>query len=297
MTEFNWTYQGKAPIKVRTFIMGYGITRTLLKKIKYHGGKTLVNGEPVLVNRKLTTNDIVTVVLPPEPENDHVPPSNLPIRIIFEDEHFLIVNKPAGVASVPAHNRANDSLVNRVKGYYQRQHYANQKIHIVTRLDKDTSGLVIFAKHHFAHSVLDKQLKDHRIKKTYLAIVAGQFSTDHFEIYLPIRRAADSLVKREIGLPGKMSVTEAWPLRRLKNRTLVKIRLHTGRTHQIRVHMKAVGHPLVGDWLYNPKDESFPRQALHCWQLRFFNPFCGRFINCTAPLPSDMKTYLAVYER
>lgn len=297
MTKFTWKYRGNAPIKLRTFIMGYGVTRTLLKKIKYHGGHTLVNGVPSLVNRKLAQNDVVTVILPPEPENDQVPASILPIHIIFEDEHFLVVNKPAGVASVPAHNRANNSLVNRVKGYYQRQHYANQKIHIVTRLDKDTSGLVIFAKHHLAHSVLDKQLKDHQIKKNYLAIVEGVFSTDHFEIDLPIQRVAGSLVMRQVGDPGKMSITEAWTKRRLVAHTLLDLRIHTGRTHQIRVHMKAIGHPLVGDWLYNPEDRSFPRQALHCARLRFFNPFCGRFVNCTAPLPDDMKTYLANNER
>lgn len=297
MTKFTWEYKGSSPIKVRTFIMGYGITRTLLKKIKYHGGQTLVNGEPSLVNRKLITNDVVTVVLPPEPENDNVPASDLPIQIVFEDEHFLVVNKSAGVASVPAHNRANDSLVNRVKGYYQRNHYANQKIHIVTRLDKDTSGLVIFAKHHFAHSVLDKQLKDHQIKKTYLAIVEGVFSTTHFEIYLPIKRAAGSLVKRQVGFPGKMSVTEAWTKQRLRQHTLLKLQIHTGRTHQIRVHMTAIGHPLVGDWLYNPEDKSFPRQALHCAGLRFFNPFAGHFVDCRAPLPDYMKTYLASHER
>lgn len=277
--------------------MGYGISRTLLKKIKYHGGQTFVNGEPSRVNRVLVSQDIVKVVLPPEPENDHLPASDLPIQIVFEDEHFLIVNKPAGVASVPAHNKANDSLVNRVKGYYERMGYANRKIHIATRLDKDTSGLVIFGKHHFAHSVLDKQLKDRQIQKTYLAIVAGTFSSAHFEIYLPIGRVPGSLVKRQVIWPGKMSVTEAWPVKRLVGHTLIRLRIHTGRTHQIRVHMSAIGHPLVGDWLYNPSDQSFPRQALHCAEVRFFNPFSGRYIDCHAPLPDDMKNYLARYER
>ncbi len=165
MTEFSWQYQGDSPIKARTFIMGYGVTRTLLKKIKYHGGQIRVNGQAVLANRMVDRGDVVTVVLPPEPENDHVAVSAVPLKIVHEDPNFLIVDKPAGVASVPSHNYAQDTLVNRVKGYYQRQGYANQKIHIVTRLDKDTSGLVIFAKHHFAHSVLDKQLKDRTIQK------------------------------------------------------------------------------------------------------------------------------------
>lgn len=275
--------------------MSYGITRTLLKKIKYHGGKTLVNGEASLVNRMLQTGDTVKVVLPPEPENDHVSVSNVPIEIVHEDPNFLVVNKPYGVTSVPAHNHV-DSLVNRVKGYYQRQGYANQKIHIVTRLDKDTSGLVIFAKHHFAHSVLDKQLKDRTIQKTYLAIVADRISTPHFEIYLPIGRADDSFVKRQVVDSGKMSVTEAWTVRRLAKQTLLKVRLHTGRTHQIRVHMAAIGHPLIGDWLYNSDDHSMTRQALHCAELTFYDPFAGRLLHCEARLPEDMQSYINLHK-
>ncbi|MDN6542444.1 MAG: RluA family pseudouridine synthase [Lentilactobacillus parabuchneri] len=297
MTEFIWKYNGSAPIKVRTFIMGHGITRTLLKKIKYHGGQTLVNGEPSLVNRLLDAGDVVKVVLPKEPENDHVSVSNVPIEIVYEDPNFLVVNKPAGVASVPSHNYSDDSLVNRVKGYYLRQHYANQKIHIVTRLDKDTSGLVIFAKHHFAHSVLDKQLKDRTIQKTYLAIVAGRIASPHFEIYLPIGRVEGSFVKRQVIDSGKLSVTEEWTVCRLAKQTLLRVRLHTGRTHQIRVHMREIGHPLIGDWLYNPDDHSLPRQALHCAELTFYDPFGDQEIHCQAPLPADMKSYISLNKR
>lgn len=296
MTDFTWKYTGRAPIKVRTFIMSYGITRTLLKKIKYHGGQTLVNGEQSLVNRMLQTGDTVKVVLPPEPENDHVSVSSVPIEIVDEDPNFLVVNKPAGVASVPSHNYSEDSLVNRVKGYYQRRGYANQKIHIVTRLDKDTSGLVIFAKHHFAHSVLDKQLKDRTIQKTYLAIVAGRISSPHFEIYLPIGRTEDSFVKRQVTDTGKMSVTEAWTVCRLAKQTLLRVQLHTGRTHQIRVHMDTIGHPLIGDWLYNPDDHSMARQALHCAELTFYDPFADRNIHCEARLPEDMRSYINLHK-
>lgn len=296
MTDFTWKYTGRAPIKVRTFIMSYGITRTLLKKIKYHGGQTLVNGEQSLVNRMLQTGDTVKVVLPPEPENDHVSVSSVLIEIVHEDPNFLVVNKPAGVASVPSHNYSEDSLVNRVKGYYQRRGYANQKIHIVTRLDKDTSGLVIFAKHHFAHSVLDKQLKDRTIQKTYLAIVAGRISSPHFEIYLPIGRTEDSFVKRQVTDTGKMSVTEAWTVCRLAKQTLLRVQLHTGRTHQIRVHMDTIGHPLIGDWLYNPDDHSMARQALHCAELTFYDPFADRNIHCEARLPEDMRSYINLHK-
>ena len=167
---------------------------------------------------------------------------------------------------------------------------------VVHRLDKDTSGLVIFAKHHFAHSVLDKQLKDRTIQKTYLAIVADRISTPHFEIYLPIGRADDSFVKRQVVDSGKMSVTEAWTVRRLAKQTLLKVRLHTGRTHQIRVHMAAIGHPLIGDWLYNSDDHSMTRQALHCAELTFYDPFAGRLLHCEARLPEDMQSYINLHK-
>ncbi|GHP14990.1 pseudouridine synthase [Lentilactobacillus fungorum] len=292
MTKFTWEYRGNQPIKVRTFIMSYGVTRTLLKKIKYHGGQTLVNGEPVLVNQLIHQNDFVTVVLPPEPENDHVNASKHPLKIVHEDSNFLVVNKPAGVASVPAHGYFQDTLVNRVKGYYQRRGYTNQRIHIVTRLDKDTSGLVIFAKHHFAHSVLDKQLKDRTIQKSYLAIADGNLAVRHFEIYLPIGRDETSFVKRQVIDSGKMSVTEGWVVKQMPRQTVVKLALHTGRTHQIRVHLKTIGHPLIGDWLYNPDNHLMTRQALHCYRLQFFDPFHNRPIICQAPMPGDMRTFI-----
>ncbi len=292
MTEFNWIYKGDFPIKVRTFIMGFGVTRTLLKKIKFHGGHTLVNGQESLVNRKINYGDAVKLILPPEPENKSVGVSNVPINILFEDPNFLVVNKPAGVASVPGHDPLDDSLVNRVKGYYKQQGYTNQRIHIVTRLDKGTSGIVLFAKHHLAHSILDKQLKDKSIKKMYYAITSGIIKTRHFEIFLPIGRADDSLVKRVVTDSGKMSDTEGWVIKNMKDSTLIKVQLHTGRTHQIRVHMKEFGHPLIGDWLYNPGNSQLSRQALHCEFVQFFNPFSNRMVKVHAPVPKDMLTFI-----
>ena len=268
--------------------MGHGVTRTLLKQIKFHGGQILVNGTPQLTNFMVQQDDIVMVTLPPEPGNDHVPASDVPLDVVFEDANWLVVNKPAGVASVPAHIYANDSLVNRVKGYYERRHYENQRVHIVTRLDRDTSGLVIFAKHHMAHSVLDKQLKEHTLRKEYLAIVMGTFKSEHIEVDLPIGRDPESFVKRRVTDDGKMAVTEFWPQQQWDNKSLIKIHLHTGRTHQIRVHMTALHHPLLGDWLYNPSDQQIQRQALHCSRVRFYDPFGDQIISCRADIPADM---------
>lgn len=289
MTSFEWQVTEKNPQKLRTVIMAHGVTRTLLKQIKFHGGQIKVNGAEQLTNYMVTKGDVVTVTLPPEPGNDHVPTSNVTLDIVYEDSNWLIVNKPAGVASVPAHIYANDSLVNRVKGYYERQRYENQRVHIVTRLDRDTSGLVIFAKHHMAHSVLDKQLKEHTLRKEYLAIVVGNFKHEHVEVNLPIGRDPESFVKRRVAVDGKMAMTEFWVQQHWPQMELIRIQLHTGRTHQIRVHMTALGHPLLGDWLYNPTNHQMKRQALHCFQVRFYDPFSNKIISCQAPLPADMK--------
>ncbi len=142
-----------------------GISRTLLKQIKFQGGQIMVNSEARRVNTMMAAGDVLTVVLPPEIGSDRIVASATPLDILYEDAHFLVVNKPAKVASVPSHLYPDDALVNRVKGYLVRTHAPNQVTHIVTRLDRETSGVVLFAKHHFAHTVLDTQLKQHQIKK------------------------------------------------------------------------------------------------------------------------------------
>ncbi|MCL0312429.1 RluA family pseudouridine synthase [Apilactobacillus sp. TMW 2.2459] len=292
MTEFNWTMQDHEPMKLRTLLMQHGVTRTLLKAIKFHGGKIIVNNKARYANFILKKDDKVKLVLPPEPSNDYVRASYNKIEIVYEDEHFLVINKPAGLASVPSRIYSEDSLVNRVKGYYLQQNYSNQKVHIVTRLDKDTSGLVLFAKHHLAHSVLDKQLKDHRLSKMYMALASGRIGYNHCQINLPIGRLKDSFVKRTVRDDGKMSKTEFWTIKRHKDVTLVRVKLLTGRTHQIRVHFDYIGHPLLGDWLYNPKDKRLNRQALHCYELRFHNPFDNKIVVCHADLPSDISNLI-----
>ncbi|WP_439957184.1 RluA family pseudouridine synthase [Lentilactobacillus kosonis] len=291
--KFSYQYSGREPMKLRTFIMGHGVTRTLLKRIKFHGGDTLVNGKSVFANTMIYQGDDVTVILPPEEGNDHVTPSYGPIAIAYEDDNYLIVNKEAGVASVPSHIYATDSLVNRVKGYFTETGKPDQRIHIVTRLDKDTSGLVIFAKHHFAHSVLDKALKDHSIYKEYRAIVDGTLISNQIEIRLPIGRAEDSFVKRTIRDDGKQAYTSVYPVKRMADSTLIRVVLHTGRTHQIRVHMASLGHPLIGDWLYNESDHRMYRQALHCQTVSFFDPFSQQQITVNADITSDMADYVA----
>ncbi|WP_125981029.1 RluA family pseudouridine synthase [Loigolactobacillus iwatensis] len=286
---FNWTFTGKDPQKVKYFLNRQGISRTLLKKIKYHGGAIKVNDQDVTVLYLLQSGDRLTVLLPAEEPLERIVPSALPITVVYEDTHFLVVDKPAQVASLPAHLYPLDTMANRVKGYYLRQGYSNQVIHIVTRLDRGTSGLMLFAKHSYAHAVLDQELQHHQLHKTYLAFVAGQLVHDHQMITFPIQRQAGSFIKRTTGASGREAQTEYWCVRRFRNATLVKVQLHTGRTHQIRVHFTAIGHPLLGDHLYGgPKIGALERPALHCQQLRFYHPFLKREIKLTSTMPSDL---------
>lgn len=289
MTSFAWRVTGTAPIHVRTVLMAHGVTRTFLKRVKFHGGVVSLDGREVRVIEMAQPGQIVGLTLPPEPTNPHVSPSFKPLAILYEDDHFLVVNKPAGMASVPSHIYSEDTLANRVKGHLMTIQAPSTVTHIVTRLDRETSGVVIFAKHHFAHSVLDKQLKLKTLDKRYIAVASGTFAQDHLVIEAPIGRAADSFVKRTVRPDGRQAKTELWVRARSKSASLLALKLHTGRTHQIRVHCEAVGHPLIGDWLYGRQTNPWiHRQALHCARVSFYEPFIDQQIVCFAPLPSDM---------
>lgn len=289
--KFTWIYHGTIPRKLRSAMRMEGVTTSLLKVAIYHGGKMLINGVEKWAIDMVHPGDHFTLVLPPEKGNPNVPAYPAPIRIVYEDRDFLVLNKPAGVATVPAHRAAvADSLVNRVKYYYQRQGYENRVIHVATRLDKDTSGLVIFPKHRFAHAVLDRQLKRHEIKKNYLALVNGRLSINHGYIDAPIKRDPASFIQRIVAPGGKASVTEYWTQWANERASLVQIRLHTGRTHQIRVHFSYLGHPLYGDDMYGQPSSIINRQALHCYWLQFYSPFRQTKITLRAPIPADLYT-------
>ncbi|USS86380.1 RluA family pseudouridine synthase [Fructilactobacillus cliffordii] len=285
MSKFQWTNQQSSSLKLRTFLLEHGVTRSLLKRVKFHGGELQVNQKICYPHEIIHPGDVVTVSLPPEPQNPHLQVSERSISILFEDDNYLILNKPATVATVPSSLYPNHTLVNRVLGYYMRQGYANRMIHVVNRLDKGTSGPVIFAKNSLAHSLLDRKLQRHEVQKHYIALLDGQAVNDHATIILPIGRRTGSFLERAVVNDGKFAQTEFWLLDRTMRHSLVKIQLHTGRTHQIRVHFAALGLPLVGDWLYNPTNHELPHQALHCYRMSFFDALTQRTVTVTAPVP------------
>lgn len=291
--QISWTYTGGSPIKVRTFLKLKGVSRRLLTKVRYQGGSILLNGREGRKTDKMQQKDRITLVLPPEKPKNFLSPSYVPLDILYEDRDFLIINKPAGVASIPSPLHPSDSLVNRVWGYYQLRHYWGLIPHIVTRLDRDTSGIVLFAKHRYAHSLMDEQLKSHYVQKYYLAVLTGQVEEQHILINLPIGRDPASIIRRKVVAGGTNASSELQRVQQLSGSTLYRIQLHTGKTHQIRVHCAYFQHPLVGDTLYGGKiSMPLQRQALHCEQLIFRHPFLDKVIRIRCDLPHDMQTFI-----
>ncbi|MDZ5503922.1 RluA family pseudouridine synthase [Enterococcus cecorum] len=289
--QFQYIYEKTAGQQLKYFLKEQGISKGLLAKIKFQGGQIAVNGRIENVLYQLKAQDVVQITIPDEGEHETVLLDKTPIDIVYEDAHLLVVNKPANVASIPAQYHPNGTMANRVKAYYKRQNYANQVIHVVTRLDRDTSGLMVFAKHGFAHAKLDVQLRNKQFVKRYQALVTGEITQlqNHALIDLPIARDYDSLLKRKIDDSGKQAKTEYWLEKQNQELALVDIQLHTGRTHQIRVHFAAIGCPLRGDELYGGLvDETMNRQALHCYELQFTQPFTQKALHFTQALPQDM---------
>ena len=280
---------------MKFFLHEQGISRRLLAKIKFQGGQILVNQVEENVLYFLESGDEVTIIIPDEGEHETLLPDETPIDIVFEDEHLLIVNKPTGVSSIPAQYHPNNSMANRVKAHYKRQNYVNQVVHVVTRLDRDTSGLMVFAKHGFAHAKLDEQLRARTFDKRYQALVAGEVETlrEHDWLRQRIGRDLTSIIKRQVIETGREAETEYWLVKKNEEIALVDIQLHTGRTHQIRVHFSANGWPLVGDDMYEGRmDLSLQRQALHCYDLQFFHPFTQEKLHFQLALPEDMAQVL-----
>ena len=291
--KFDYQYQGDETKLLRSFLKEQGISKGLLAKVKFQGGKILVNGEERTVRHQLSSGDQVSFVIPDEKEHETMLATPGPVEIVYEDDHVLVVNKPAGIASIPAQYHPQGTLANRVKAYYQAQGYVDQVIHIVTRLDRDTSGLMLFAKHGFAHAKLDKQLRAHQFLKKYQALVGGNVVglADHELIDRPISRERTSLMRRQVDPAGQAAQTEYWLEYRSEKEklALVDIRLHTGRTHQIRVHFSDIGCPLLGDDMYGGDTTKIARQALHCYELAFCHPFTGEPLHFIQEPPEDMK--------
>lgn len=288
-----WTVTDQHPELLRTFLREQGISRKLLAKLKCDGDIWLNNKEAI-VTQPIAVGDSVEIRIPAESRNETIIPSSQPLDILYEDDAFLIINKPHSYASVPAPNHRLDTMVNRVAYYIQEQQYTHQAIHVVTRLDRDTSGVMMFAKNGYIHALMDQQLRQHQLHKSYIAVLHGQLTTEHDVLTFPIGRSQQSIIERVVdyGDSGKFAKTEYWLKQANPELSVVNVKLWTGRTHQIRVHFSHIGFPLLGDDLYGGTKDLINRQALHCQHICFIHPLTGQELDITAPLPDDILSVL-----
>ena len=222
-------------------------------------------------------------------DNSNIVPTEMNLDIVYEDEWLLVVNKPSGITIHPSILHFNNSLSNGIRAYFDKIGL-KKKIRPVNRLDKDTSGLVIFAKCEYIQECLSLQIQEGILKKEYLCLVSGTINPKSGTINLPIARKEGSIMERCIDEKGKQAITHYKVIKEFKNYSLVECRLETGRTHQIRLHMASIGHPLLGDTLYGTSSSLISRQALHSYKIKFIHPITKKEIELIAKLPQDINT-------
>ena len=246
-----------------------------------------------IVDTRLSPNlgDVILVDLDFNEESENIIPKKIDLNIVFEDDAFLIINKPPKIATHPSMSHFDDSLSNGVKYYFDKINL-HRKIRPINRLDFNTSGLVVFAKNQYIQECLISQMKMNIFQKEYLAIVDGLFTKKSGIINLPIARKENSIIERCISNTGQTAITIYEVIKEFTNFSLVKCILKTGRTHQIRLHMSAIGHPIIGDSMYGTSSNLIDRQALHSSKISFFHPILQKTINIESDLPEDMKILL-----
>ena len=267
------------------------LSYTLLKSLKWRENAILLNGQSVHVNAIVHAGDVVSVALSERtPREDLYCKNTAAPNIVYEDEDLLVLNKPAGVAMHPkADDAAAPSLAAMLTGYLGE----GSVPHFVSRLDKGTSGLLIAAKSGYVHDRLRRALHSSELRREYRAVAVGQVTPPCGVIDAPIGRADGSIVRRCVREDGLVSRTEYEVLQTTERFTLLRLRPETGRTHQLRVHMAYLGHPLAGDWLYGTEDKNLiARPALHSYELWFTQPITGQELHFTAPIPQDMQRLL-----
>ena len=268
------------------------ITRSQLKNL-INDGHVTVNGQAVKPKYKVQAGDKISLVKP-EPQSLELTPENIPLDIVYEDDDVIVVNKPQGMVVHPAPGHPDHTLVNALL-YHSPLSTINGTFRpgIVHRIDKDTSGLLMVAKNDLAHQSLAEQLRNKTNKREYLALVYGQIKEDEGTIDAPLGRNPQDRKKQAVVKGGRHAVTHFKVIKRYDNFTLVKCILETGRTHQIRVHMKYSGHPLVGDPLYGPRKMIGKNgQFLHAALLGFKHPRTGKEMVFEAPLPENFQKML-----
>ncbi|MGD6792905.1 RluA family pseudouridine synthase [Metabacillus indicus] len=288
----SWTIPSEDEGKtVKDYLKEKKISKRALTDIKFAGGSIQLNGEHATVRASLSAGDDLKVTFPPEEPSPGIVPEKMNLDIVYEDEWCLVINKPPFVPTIPSREHPGGTLANGLLDYYRENGIA-ATIHAVNRLDKDTSGLMLVAKHRFAHSLFSSMQKQGSIKRTYAALVEGALTEESGTVDAPIGRKEESIIERTVREDGQHAVTHYQVLSSEEKYTLVTLRLETGRTHQIRVHMAYIGHPLCGDSLYGGSRDLMQRQALHSRLLSFFHPLLEKEMTFEAEIPADMQAVL-----
>lgn len=280
--------EDSAGLRVDQFLRRKRYSGQNLSEIKRMPKSILVNGVHYYMRQELSKGDHLQVRICETKNSEKIPPTNLPLNIIYEDEDLLVLNKPAGMPIHPSLNNYTNSMANALAYYFQSQGKPFI-FRCCNRLDRDTSGLTIVSKHLVSGSILSDMTKYREVHREYLAIARGSVTPSEGTIQAPLGRKDGTIIERTVDWEhGEDAVTHYKVVKEANGHSLVSLRLETGRTHQIRIHMKYLGYPLIGDYLYNPDMEYMTRQALHSHHMEFTHPITGEHMSFTAPLPEDM---------
>ena len=291
----NMTYRiEEGNITIKDFLLSNNISSKAISTLKKQVDGILVNGKVQFTNYKLQPNDILSINLDENNDYENIIATKMDLNILYEDDDIVIVNKSADITVHPSKKYFTNSLVNGLTYYYQNKNM-DVKLHCITRLDKETSGCVLFAKNRIAANCLSNMVKQKESSKTCRSLASGKINKQHFLISAPISRISKGNILRCVDFQtGKEALTECFLLEYYPSNdiSLLKCLLHTGRTHQIRVHLQYINHPIVSDSLYNKSCNLLLRQGLHCYNIRFIHPISHQLIDVTSQLPADLKQVL-----
>lgn len=281
---------------LRQYLTDHNYAPGIQKILRGDMRNTKINGMPSYLNTRLQENDRVEITIKEQTEASAIVPVPLSFDIVYEDEDLIVINKPANMPIHPSIHNYDNTLANALADYY-KDASSPFVFRCLMRLDRDTSGLTIVAKNRLSASILSSRMIRREIQKNYLAITSGHVEPAQGTITAPIARKEESCIERCVDYEkGEEAITHYRVLQHFsKNKnaySLVSLQLETGRTHQIRVHMKYIGYPLIGDFLYFPEDNSIKRQALHVHSLSFSHPINGTRLYFEVPLPEDMQIFL-----
>lgn len=284
-------YEGK---KIYEFLRDNGYSRQNLTDLKFTESGVYLEGNRIKLDHRIQAKETFHVCITETRASQNIPAVELPFDVVYEDEDLVVVNKPSDMPIHPSLNNYDNTLGNAA-AYYYKQQGLNFVYRCINRLDRDTTGLVIIAKNIISANMLSKQHQNDEIEKEYTAIVVGEDIDDSGTIDAPIGRKDGSTITRCIDFSnGERAVTHYNVVKRGNGLSLIRLHLETGRTHQIRVHMASIGHPLIGDFLYNPTDTHMSRQALHVGKISFTQPIYKTPITLEVPLPEDMRAAFPV---